>query len=99
MPYTKLNGGFERASPLGHVPTIQHPLVQETLGRYRKPASRTEDVGAIQERLVDPSLLEQEATAVRWVVATTRAHSSTRSTRPSPRPGSCSCRWRPCSST
>lgn len=70
MPYEKVNGGFEHASPLGHVPTIQHPLVVETLGRYRKPASRTEDVGAIQERLVDPSKLQQEAGAVRWVVAT-----------------------------
>jgi hypothetical protein len=70
MPYSKLNGGFEHASPLGHVPTIQHPLVQETLGRYRKPSSRSEDVDAIEERLVDPRTIEQDAATVQWVVAT-----------------------------
>ena len=70
MPYSKLNGGFEHASPLGHVPTIQHPLVLETLRRYRNPSSRADDLDAIRDRLVDPRTIEQESTTVRWVVAT-----------------------------
>jgi hypothetical protein len=69
MPYSKSNGGFEHASPLGHVPTIQHALVQEMLGRYRKPASRAEDADAIKQRLVNPRSLDQDATDVKWAVA------------------------------
>src|SRR4051794_5934936 len=70
MPYMKLNGGFEHASALGHVPTVQHVLVQEMLGRYRKPSSRAQDVGAIEARLLDPRTLEQESADVKWAVAT-----------------------------
>jgi hypothetical protein len=69
MPYSKLNGGFEHASPLGHVPTIQHPLVQEMLGRYRKPSSRAADVDAIKERLLDPRAIDQDSSDVKWAVA------------------------------
>ena len=42
MPYRTAAGGFERARSLGHVPTVAHPLVQETLGRYQMPAERRE---------------------------------------------------------
>jgi hypothetical protein len=70
MPYSKPSGGFEHASPLGHVPTVQHALVQEMLGRYRKPASRAEDADAIKQRLVDPHAIDQDWTDVKWAVAT-----------------------------
>jgi hypothetical protein len=70
MPYTDWAGGFEHASALGHVPTVQHPLVQKTLARYRMPAQRTEDTAAITERLIDPATLPQAAADVQWTVAT-----------------------------
>lgn len=70
MPYQTLNGGFEHASSLGHVPTISHPLVREALARYRMPATRAEDVGAIEKSLVDPHTLDQASEPVRWTIAT-----------------------------
>jgi hypothetical protein len=70
MPYTTQTGGFERASALGHVPTIAHPLVQETLGRYLMPAQRTGDVAAITDSLIDPASLAQPPGEVRWTIAT-----------------------------
>lgn len=70
MPYTNPAGGFEHASALGHVPTVQHPLVRKTLARYRMPSDRTQDTGAIADRLVDPATLPQDAADVRWTVAT-----------------------------
>lgn len=70
MPYQTLNGGFEHASSLGHVPTVAHPLVQETLGRYRMPATRAKDVGAIEESLRDPRDFDQQAEPIRWTIAT-----------------------------
>lgn len=70
MPYRTPTGGFELASPLGHVPTVQHPLVLETLQRYRMPRTRTQSVDAITQRLVDPDDLPQSAPDVQWVVAT-----------------------------
>jgi hypothetical protein len=70
MPYTNPAGGFEHASALGHVPTIQHPLVQKTLARYRMPAQRAQDLSAIAERLVDPATLAQPTADVQWTVAT-----------------------------
>jgi hypothetical protein len=70
MPYQTLNGGFEHASSLGHVPTVAHPLVQEALGRYRMPTTRAKDVGAIEESLIDPRGLDQIAEPVRWTIAT-----------------------------
>jgi hypothetical protein len=70
MPYTSLTGGFEHASALGHVPTVQHPLVQRTLARYRMPSQRAQDVNAVIERLVDPATLPQAPADVQWTVAT-----------------------------
>lgn len=70
MPYQTLHGGFERASSLGHVPTIGHPLVQEALGRYLMPATRTKGASAIENSLIDPRSLEQTAEQVRWTIAT-----------------------------
>jgi hypothetical protein len=70
MPYTNPAGGFEHASALGHVPTVQHPLVQRTLARYRMPTARTQDFAAIAERLIDPATIDQPETDVRWAVAT-----------------------------
>jgi hypothetical protein len=70
MPYRTASGGFERASSLGHVPTVAHPLVQQTLGRYQMPAERVKDVSAISESLMDPSTLAQPTHTVRWTIAT-----------------------------
>jgi hypothetical protein len=70
MPYTNPAGGFEHASALGHVPTVQHPHVRKTHARYRMPSDRTQDTGAIADRLVDPATLPQDAADVRWTVAT-----------------------------
>jgi hypothetical protein len=70
MPYRTANGGFERASSLGHVPTVAHPLVQQTLRRYLMPAERTKDVTAISDSLIDPASLDQSAQTVRWTIAT-----------------------------
>ena len=41
MPFQDGAGGYERASALGHVHTIQHPLVQGALSRYQMPKTRT----------------------------------------------------------
>jgi hypothetical protein len=70
MPYRTATGGFERASSLGHVPTVAHPLVQQTLARYRKPAERVKDVAAISDSLIDPAALAQSTQTVRWTIAT-----------------------------
>lgn len=70
MPFEDGNGGYERASALGHVPTIQHPLVQSGLARYRMPQTRTRDTGAINERLIDPQTLDQPAGEIQHAVAT-----------------------------
>jgi hypothetical protein len=69
MPYRNRDG-FEHASPLGHVPTLHHPIVQERMRLYRMPASRTRDVAAIRERILDPASLNQASASVRWVMAT-----------------------------
>ena len=68
MPYAA-GKRFERASPLGHVPTISHPLVQERLGHYRRPASRAENVSAIKDLLVDPKSLLPAAFDAEYVMA------------------------------
>ena len=70
MPYRTFLGDFEHASSLGHVPTINHPLVQETLRRYLMPAERTQDVGEISDNLIDPAALDQQTHPVRWTIAT-----------------------------
>ncbi len=70
MPYRTATGGFERASRLGHVPTVAHPLVQETLERYQMPGERVNDVSAIRDSLIDPAAVEQTTKTVRWTIAT-----------------------------
>jgi hypothetical protein len=70
MPYETLVGGFEHASSLGHVPTVSHPLVRETLARYQLPATRAQDVGAIEQSLIDPGDLDQPSERIRWTIAT-----------------------------
>ena len=70
MPYQTHSGSFEHAHPLGHVPTVQHPLVIETLQRYQIPASRANDVAAIEKLMLDPSALEQPGMSVTLAVAT-----------------------------
>lgn len=70
MPYETLAGGFEHASSLGHVPTVSHPLVRETLARYQLPATRAQDVGAIEESLIDLRDLDQASERILWTIAT-----------------------------
>jgi hypothetical protein len=70
MPYRTTTGRFERASTLGHVPTVAHPLVQETLSRYLMPAERVKDIAAISESLLDPKEMPQNTRPVRWTIAT-----------------------------
>ena len=70
MPYQTITRGFEHASSLGHVPTVSHPLVRETLSRYQMPTTRAQDVGAIEESLIDPRDLDQVSEPVRWTIAT-----------------------------
>lgn len=70
MPFRDHNGGFERASALGHVPTIHHPLVTSALARYRMPDTRTRDTRAIADRLVDPVAIDQPDVPVRHAIAT-----------------------------
>lgn len=69
MPHTRA-GRFEHASALGHVPTVRHPMVAEALRRYRSPADRTQDTGAIDGCLIDPAELGQEVCTPRWTMAT-----------------------------
>lgn len=69
MPYRGPTG-FEHANPLGHVPTLQHPIVRERLALYRMPQTRVGDTDAIRSCLLDPSTLTQIATPARWVMAT-----------------------------
>jgi hypothetical protein len=69
MPHSRA-GRFEHASSLGHVPTIRHPMIAEALARYSSPGSRTQDVAAITDRLINPSELGQESWLPRWTMAT-----------------------------
>ena len=69
MPHMRA-GRFEHASSLGHVPTVRHPMIAETLRRYRSPADRTQDIGAIAGCLIDPADLNQRAESPRWTMAT-----------------------------
>jgi hypothetical protein len=72
MPYGGADGKrFERAHPLGHVPTIQNEMVQERLQRYRLPGRDTSD-GAHEElvrSLLTPvDRLPGAEREVRWLV-------------------------------
>jgi hypothetical protein len=55
MSYGDIKRGFERAHPLGHVPTVQNELVKRRLERYKLPAR---DVGdAVHEARVRSLLI------------------------------------------
>ena len=69
MAHTR-GGRVEHAASLGHVPTVRHPMVAQALARYHSPASRTQDLAAIADRLIDPGELGQERWVPRWTMAT-----------------------------
>ena len=69
-PYSDALGGFEMANPLGHVPTVQHPVVQERLRLYRVPSRRDRDLAAIRKSLIDVEALPVPVQAVNFAVAT-----------------------------
>lgn len=69
-PYADLIGGFERANPLGHVPTVRHPIVQERLRLYRVPSRDDHDMEAIRASLIDVEALPAPGQAVNFAVAT-----------------------------
>lgn len=69
MPHTRA-GRFEHASSLGHVPTVRHPMIATALARYQLPASRAQDLAAIEACLLDPEQLDQERWTPRWTMAT-----------------------------
>jgi hypothetical protein len=69
MPY-RVRDKFEHASALGHVPTVNHPMVKEALARYRLPSSRVADVSAVESCLLDPVQLKQPSQVPRWAMAT-----------------------------
>jgi len=45
-------------------------MIAEALARYRSPASRTQDIAAITDCLINPSELQQESWVPRWTMAT-----------------------------
>lgn len=68
MPYRTQDGGFELASPLGHVPTVEHPLVKEALGRYEQ-AEPNFDIGVVESLLVDPLELRGDDRVIDWTIS------------------------------
>jgi hypothetical protein len=70
MPFQNHRGGFQHAHPLGHVPTINHPLVTETLGRYVAPTDRTADEQTVKAMMIDPDTLPRQQEVVRYAIAT-----------------------------
>lgn len=69
MPYARA-GRFEHASALGHVPTVRHPMIANALAQYRLPASRAQDIAAIDACVHDPAEFEQSRWTPRWTMAT-----------------------------
>jgi len=69
-PYSDALGGFEMANPLGHVPTVQHPVVQERLRLYRVPSRSDHDLEAIRGSLIDSEALPAPGQEVNFAVAT-----------------------------
>lgn len=67
MPYQG-KGGFERASPLGHVATVKHPLVATRLAKYRQAEARV-DMIDLSPLLIDPRELAQDAISRNHVIA------------------------------
>lgn len=72
MPYGSADGKrFERAHPLGHVPTVQNEMVQERLRRYRLPGRDTSDAAhqeLVRSLLVPVDQLPGSEREVRWLV-------------------------------
>ncbi len=63
---------FERAHPLGHVPTVQNELVRERLRRYRLPGRDTSDAAhqaLVRSLLVPVEELPGSERDVRWLLA------------------------------
>jgi hypothetical protein len=67
MPYLN-RGGFERASPLGNVATVKHPLVAARLAKYRRAGARV-DLLDLSPLLIGPQGLIQDATPRNHVIA------------------------------
>ena len=90
MPYHAHDGGFELASPLGRVPTVEHPLVKESLGRYEQ-AEPNFDINLVESLLVDPLELAHDGRVIGWTISVDGSTgrrvdgTSTRSTRASRR--------------
>jgi hypothetical protein len=70
MPYANALGGYEMASPLGHVPTVQHPIVQERLRLFRVPNRGDNDGKAVEDALIDVSALPNVQQQAKFAVAT-----------------------------
>lgn len=68
MPYNTHDGRFELASPLGHVPTVEHPLVKAALGRYEQAEPKL-DVDLVESLLVDPETLDGVERTVDWTIS------------------------------
>jgi hypothetical protein len=72
MPYGSADGKrFERAHPLGHVPTVQNEMVQERLKRYRLPGRDQGDSAhqeLVRSLLVPVDQLPGARRDVRWLV-------------------------------
>jgi len=69
-PYADTLGGFEMANPLGHVPTVQHPIVRERLRLYRVPSRGDHDLKAIKDSLIDSEGLPVPRQPINFAVAT-----------------------------
>jgi hypothetical protein len=70
MPYAS-GSGFERAHPLGHVPTVTNDLVQQRIRRYRRPEKPDTDGhrSRVHELLTAAAELPGEDGAVQWALA------------------------------
>lgn len=68
MPYNTHDGRFELASPLGHVPTVEHPLVKESLDRYEQ-AEPDFDIDLVKKLLVDPLDLPDDERVIEWTIS------------------------------
>ncbi len=68
MPYTTHEGRFELASPLGHVPTVEHPLVKAALQRYEQVEPNL-DVGLVESLLIDSLALDGADRVVDWTIS------------------------------
>lgn len=74
MPFRNHRGGFQHAHPLGHVPTVNHPVVAETLRRYVRPGDRVGDEQTIAKMMLDPATLPRPTAQARYAIATDSSH-------------------------